>query len=48
MLISIVVPFFNEEDNIVHFYDALCEVVAHRDESFEFLFVDDGSVIAHR
>lgn len=43
MLISIVVPFFNEEDNIVHFYDALCEVVAHRDESFEFLFVDDGS-----
>ena len=43
MLISIVVPFFNEEDNILHFYDALCEVAAHRDESFEFLFVDDGS-----
>lgn len=43
MLVSIVVPFYNEEENIRHFYHALCQVTADREEDFEFVFVDDGS-----
>ncbi len=43
MLVSIVVPFYNEEENIRHFYDALCQVIASREEDFEFVFIDDGS-----
>ena len=42
-LISIVVPVFNEEDNIEVFYKEVCkhiEGVAYR---FELIFVDDGS-----
>lgn len=43
MRISIVTPLFNEEDNVEHFYNALCAVIDERDEEFEIIFVDDGS-----
>lgn len=43
MLVSIVVPLYNEEDNIEHFYKELCRVFATREEDFEIILVDDGS-----
>ncbi len=43
MLVSIVVPLYNEEENIQHFYDELFHVLSNRKETFEILFVDDGS-----
>lgn len=42
-LISIVVPVYNEEDNIRHFYEAICEVMGKTSYDFELVFVDDGS-----
>ena len=43
MLISIVVPVFNEEDNIQNFYHAVTEVMAQVSYDYELIFVDDGS-----
>jgi glycosyltransferase involved in cell wall biosynthesis len=40
---SIVVPFHNEEENVTTLYDRLKEVMEHVGESFELVFVDDGS-----
>ena len=40
---SIVVPFHNEEDNVTTLYDRLKEVMEQVGESFELVFVDDGS-----
>lgn len=40
---SIVVPFHNEEENVTALYDQLKEVMEHVGDSFEFIFVDDGS-----
>jgi polyisoprenyl-phosphate glycosyltransferase len=42
-LISIVVPVYNEEDNIRHFYVAVCEAMRPLTYTFELIFVDDGS-----
>lgn len=42
-LISIVVPVFNEEDNIEVFYREICKYMDPLDYTFELLFVDDGS-----
>lgn len=42
-LISIVVPVFNEEDNIEHFHKKIVEVMRHTAYDFELIFVDDGS-----
>ena len=42
-LVSIVVPVYNEEENIRHFYGAVCENMAGLDYDFELIFVDDGS-----
>ena len=42
-LISIVVPVYNEEDNIRHFYEAICEVMQELPYEWELVFVDDGS-----
>lgn len=42
-LISIVVPVYNEEDNIQHFYEAIREVMEKTSYDFELVFVDDGS-----
>lgn len=46
--ISIVVPVYNEEDNIVHFYQAVREVMKTLSYHWELLFVDDGSKDASR
>ena len=41
--ISLVVPCFNEQDNIVPFYDAILKVFDDIPAAFELMFVDDGS-----
>ena len=41
--ISIVVPVFNEEDNIEHFYESVCKVMESLPYDFELIYVDDGS-----
>lgn len=41
--ISIVVPVYNEEKGLGGFYNALCETIKKREESFELVFVNDGS-----
>ena len=43
MKFSIVVPFHNEEDNVTELYDRLKAVMENVGESFELVFVDDGS-----
>lgn len=40
---SVVVPFHNEEENVTALYDALKAVMEQVGESFELVFVDDGS-----
>jgi glycosyltransferase involved in cell wall biosynthesis len=42
-LISIVVPVFNEEENIQVFYQEVCKHMEPLSYDFELLFVDDGS-----
>lgn len=42
-LVSIVVPVFNEEDNIEIFYQEVCKYMDPLPYKFELLFVDDGS-----
>ncbi|MCK4931035.1 MAG: glycosyltransferase family 2 protein [Candidatus Aminicenantes bacterium] len=41
--ISIVVPFYNEEDNIEELYEKLTHVLNDLDVSYELIFIDDGS-----
>ena len=40
---SIVVPFHNEEENVTTLYDRLKAVMEHVGDTFELVFVDDGS-----
>src|SRR5437763_1613544 len=40
---SIVVPFHNEEENVTALYDRLKNVMESTGETFELVFVDDGS-----
>ncbi len=40
---SIVVPFHNEEENVTTLYDRLTAVMEATGETFEMVFVDDGS-----
>ena len=40
---SIVVPFHNEEENVTTLYDRVKHVMEQVGESFEMVFVDDGS-----
>ena len=42
-LVSIVVPFLNEEENLPLLYDRVSAVFEGRPEDLEFVFVDDGS-----
>ncbi len=41
--ISIVIPVFNEDLNIIPMYDAVAAVLKNLDASAEFIFVNDGS-----
>jgi polyisoprenyl-phosphate glycosyltransferase len=41
--VSIVVPAFNEEANLPHFYTRLCAALATGGWAFELIVVDDGS-----
>jgi glycosyltransferase involved in cell wall biosynthesis len=41
--ISIVVPFYNEEDNIEELYGQLTRVLRGLDVSYELIFINDGS-----
>lgn len=48
MLISAVVPCYNEEEVLPLFYDKMCEIMSsmkerYNDLEFELLFIDDGS-----
>ena len=46
MLISLIVPCYNEEESLPHLYNALCEVRDSdvcQDKTFEFIFINDGS-----
>lgn len=42
-LVSIVVPVFNEQDNIDVFYQEVCKYMEPLPYGFELIFVDDGS-----
>jgi glycosyltransferase involved in cell wall biosynthesis len=41
--ISVVIPIYNEEENLSLLYDELTEVMKSLDRSYEILFMDDGS-----
>ncbi|MBO4636346.1 MAG: glycosyltransferase family 2 protein [Clostridiales bacterium] len=44
MLISLIVPCYNEEESLPFLYNALCDVrSAETSYDFEFIFIDDGS-----
>ena len=43
MKYSVVIPFHNEQENVVELYRNLKEVMEDVSHSFEFIFVDDGS-----
>ncbi len=42
-MISIVVPVFNEEESLRNFYQELMRVIPALKESYEVIFIDDGS-----
>lgn len=42
-MISAVVPVFNEEESLPHFYEALVKELRELTKDYEILFVDDGS-----
>lgn len=42
--ISVVVPIFNEEDNIDVFFERLTNVMDSIEKTYEIIFIDDGSV----
>lgn len=41
--LSIVVPVFNEDENLLPLYGKICEACEALEKSFEIVFVDDGS-----
>lgn len=43
MKISVVIPAYNEEENIGYLYDELSQVMHELKQPYEILFVDDGS-----
>ncbi len=42
-MLSVVIPVYNEEENIVRAYEAIRDVLAPKEISFELVFVNDGS-----
>lgn len=43
MKLSLIVPCFNEQDNVVLFYETCAEVLGKAVSSYELIFVNDGS-----
>jgi polyisoprenyl-phosphate glycosyltransferase len=43
-LISILVPCYNEQENIHKFYNEILTVLAALEEDYEIIFIDDGSI----
>lgn len=43
MLLSFVVPCYNEEDNVALFYSEAVRVVREKTDDFELIFINDGS-----
>ena len=41
--ISVIVPCYNEEESLAHFYEKTALVLEQMDVDYELLFVDDGS-----
>src|SRR5688572_14955614 len=41
--LSVVVPLYNEEDNVVPLHDAVASSLTHALPDFELVLVDDGS-----
>lgn len=41
--LSVIVPIYNEEENIPLLHDRLCQVLAQQDFSYEVIYIDDGS-----
>ena len=46
MTYSVVVPLYNEQDNVMPLYTRLTAVMENTDSPFELIFVDDGSTDA--
>ena len=44
MNLSIVIPVYNEEENILMLYDEIEKVFAQTDQVYEVIFIDDGSI----
>lgn len=42
-LISVIIPVYDEEENLRNLYDRLYAFAENSEEEFEFVFVDDGS-----
>lgn len=42
-LISIIIPCYNEQETVEHFYDEIIKVTDQIDYDFEFIYVNDGS-----
>mgnify|MGYP001564154799 CR=1 FL=1 len=42
-MLSVIVPAFNEEESILHFYHELLKVLPKLDKDYEIVFIDDGS-----
>ena len=43
MMLSVVLPVYNEEQNIERAYQAIKEILAPKEIEFELVFVNDGS-----
>lgn len=43
MNLSVVIPVYNEQENLPHLFDALLPVMAKTGKTWEVIFVDDGS-----
>lgn len=42
-MLSLIVPCYNEQDNVKNFFDQVNTVFANKVDDYEFVFVDDGS-----
>jgi len=41
--LSVVIPFYNEEDNIEELHRRLKDVLARLGKTYEIVYIDDGS-----